>query len=144
MKPGEIRPIAVSVFRDGGRIFVGRYVDPSTGETFYRPLGGAIRFGERGRDCIIRELREEMGAEVRDLTFVGVLENIFTYDAKPGHEIVLMYQAGFEDPEIHGVASVRCQDNGGELPAFWITIADFETGQAVLYPEGLLDLLVSV
>ena len=144
MKPEEIRPIAICVFRDGGRIFVGRYVDPSTGEMFCRPLGGAIRFGERGRDCIIRELREEMGAEVKNLTFVGMVENIFTYDAKPGHEIVLIYQADFEDPEICGVASVRCQDDDGEFPADWIPIADFQSGQGVLYPEGLVDLLMSV
>jgi 8-oxo-dGTP pyrophosphatase MutT (NUDIX family) len=144
MKRGEIRPIAICVFRDGDRIFAGRYVDPSSGETFFRPLGGAIRFGERGRECIIRELREEMGAEVKDLTFVGMLENIFTYDEKPGHEIVLVYQARFENPEIHGVASVRCQDDDGEFPARWIPIADFETGKAVLYPDGLLDLLGAV
>ena len=143
MERGGIRPIAICVFRDGDRIFAGRYVDPSTGETFYRPLGGAIRFGERGCDCIIRELGEEMGAEVKDLAFVGMLENIFTYDAKRGHEIVLIYQAVFEDPEIYGASSVRCQDDDGEFLACWIPLADFETGQAILYPEGLLDLLVS-
>lgn len=143
MEPAAIRQIAICVFRDGDRILAGRYVDPSTGETFYRPLGGAIRLGERGRDCIIRELREEMGAEVKDLTFVGMLENIFTYDAKPGHEIVLIYQADFEDPGIDGADSMRCLDDDGEFMAYWVPIADFETGQAVLYPEGLLDLLVS-
>ncbi len=143
MEPGEIRPVAICVFRDGDKIYVGRYVDPSTGETFFRPLGGAICFGERGCDCIIRELREEMGAEVKDLAFVGMLENMFIYDAKPGHEIVLIYQADFEDPEIYGAASVLCRDDDGEFPAYWIPLADFETGRAVLYPEGLLDLLAS-
>jgi 8-oxo-dGTP pyrophosphatase MutT (NUDIX family) len=144
MAPGEIRPIAICVFRDEDRIFAGRYVDPSSGERFFRPLGGAIRFGERGRECIVRELREEMGAEVKDLTFVGMLENIFTYDAKLGHEIVLVHQAHFENQEIYGVASARCQDDDGEFLARWIPISDFETGQAVLYPDGLLDLLGAV
>jgi 8-oxo-dGTP pyrophosphatase MutT (NUDIX family) len=144
MEPGEIRPIAICVFRDEDRIFAGGYVDPSSGEAFFRPLGGAIRFGERGRECIIRELREEMGAEVKDITFLGMLENIFTYDAKQGHEIVLVYQAYFENPGIYGVASVRCQDDDGEVPARWIPIDDFETGKAVLYPDGLLDLLGGV
>jgi ADP-ribose pyrophosphatase YjhB (NUDIX family) len=143
MKPGQIRPIAICVFRDEDKIFVGRYVDPSTGETFYRPLGGAIRFGERSRDCVIRELREEMGAEIKNLALVGTLENIFTYDAKRGHEIVLVYQADLENPEIYGAALVRCRDDDGEFPAYWIPLADFETGQDILYPEGLLDLLVS-
>jgi ADP-ribose pyrophosphatase YjhB (NUDIX family) len=143
MEPGEIRPIAICVLRDEDKIFVGRYVDPSTGETFFRPLGGAIRFGERSRECVVRELREEMGGEVKDLTFVGTLENMFTYDAKSGHEIVLIYQADFEDPGFYGAASVRCRDDDGVFLAYWIPLADFETDQAILYPEGLLDLLVS-
>jgi NADH pyrophosphatase NudC (nudix superfamily) len=78
MKPGEIRPIAVCVFRDDDRIFVGKYCGASTGEAFYRPLGGDIRFGELSRETIASELREEMGAEVKDVSYVGVLENLFT------------------------------------------------------------------
>ena len=68
MKPGQIRPIVVSVFRDGDRIFLAQYHDPSSGERFYRPLGGAIAFGEHSRECIVREIREEMGTEITELT----------------------------------------------------------------------------
>lgn len=139
MKPGEIRPIVVCVFRDDDRIFVGKYCDPSTGETFYRPLGGAIRFGELSRESITRELREEMGAAVKDVSYVGVLENIFTYDGKRGHEIVLVYEASFADPKLYNMASIACDD--GEFVACWKSVADFRAGKHILYPEGLLDLL---
>jgi len=71
MKPGQIRPIVVSVFRDGDRIFLAQYHDPSSGERFYRPLGGAIAFGEHSRECIVREIREEMGTEITDLNYVA-------------------------------------------------------------------------
>jgi len=139
--PEEIRPIAICVFRDAGRVFVGRFADPSTGEMFHRPLGGGIRFGERGRDCIARELREELGAEVKGLTYVGMLENLFTYDGKPHHEIVLVYEASFAAADIYGLESMLGRDDGGEFVAMWRPIAEFETGTAVLYPDGLLDLL---
>ena len=141
MRPGEIRPIVICVFRDDDRIFVGEYCDPSTGETFYRPLGGAIRFGELSRESITRELREEMGAEVKDVSYVGVLENIFTYDGKPGHEIVLVYEASFADPKLYNMESIACHDDGGEFVACWKSVADFRAGKDILYPEGLLDLL---
>jgi ADP-ribose pyrophosphatase YjhB (NUDIX family) len=141
MKPGQIRPIVISVFRDKDRLFLAEYHDPSSGEKFYRPLGGAIAFGEHSRECIVREIREEMGAEITGLTYIGVIENIFFFDGKPGHEIVLVYEANFADSRLYEVESVRCQDNGGEFVAVWKPIAELQAGKDPLYPEGLLDLL---
>ena len=141
MKPGQIRPIVISVFRDEDRLFLAEYHDPSSGERFYRPLGGAIAFGEHSRECIVREIREEMRTEITDLDYVGVIENIFIFDGKPGHEIVLVYEATFVDSRLYEVESVRCRDNGGEFVAMWKPITEFRAGKAPLYPEGLLDLL---
>jgi ADP-ribose pyrophosphatase YjhB (NUDIX family) len=141
MKPGQIRPIVIGVFRDEDRLFLAEYHDPSSGERFYRPLGGAIAFGEHSRECIVREIREEMRTEITDLDYVGVIENIFIFDGKPGHEIVLVYEATFVDSRLYEVESVRCRDNGGEFVAVWKPIAQFQAGRAPLYPEGLLDLL---
>jgi 8-oxo-dGTP pyrophosphatase MutT (NUDIX family) len=141
MKPRQIRPIVICVFRDGDRTFVAEYHDPSSGVRFYRPLGGAIGFGEHSRECIVREMREETGAEIKDLTYVGMIENIFTFDGSPGHEIVLVYEASFVDPRLYEVESFRCQDDDGEFVASWKSIDEFRAEKARLYPEGLLDLL---
>jgi 8-oxo-dGTP pyrophosphatase MutT (NUDIX family) len=141
MRPGQIRPIVICVFRDGDRTFVAEYHDPSSGVRFYRPLGGAIGFGEHSRECIVREMREETGAEIKDLTYVGMIENIFTFDGSPGHEIVLVYEASFVDPRLYEVESFRCQDDDGEFVASWKSIDEFRAEKARLYPEGLLDLL---
>ncbi len=110
-------------------------------ETFFRPLGGAIEFGEHSRESVVREIREEMNAEIKDLTYVGMIENIFTYDGKPGHEIVLVYEANFVEFRLYELESVKCKDNGDWLMAMWKPMADFQSGSAILYPEGLLDLL---
>ena len=141
MKPREIRPIVICIFRDEDRLFVTEGYDSFKKETFYRPLGGAIEFGERSRESIVREIREEMDAEIKDLTYIGTIENIFTYDGKPGHEIVLIYEASFVDSLLYRLKSVRLKDNGDWLVAMWKPMADFRSGSAILYPEGLLDLL---
>jgi ADP-ribose pyrophosphatase YjhB (NUDIX family) len=57
--------------------------------SLYRPPGGMIKFGQRSKDCIVREIREELQAEVKDLRHVGTIENIFEYEGELGHEIVL-------------------------------------------------------
>jgi 8-oxo-dGTP pyrophosphatase MutT (NUDIX family) len=141
MKPEQIRPIVICVFRNEDRLFVTEGYDSFKKETFYRPLGGAIEFGERSRESIVREIREEMGVQIKDLTYIGMIENIFTYDGKPGHEIVLVHEASFVDSLLYKLKSIRLKDNGEWLTAMWKPMADFQSGSAILYPEGLLDLL---
>lgn len=41
-----IRPIALAIPRRGDDLLVFEYHDRSKGETFCRPLGGGIEFGE--------------------------------------------------------------------------------------------------
>ena len=143
MKPGVVRPIAICVFWRGDELFLAEGYDSVKKETFYRPLGGAVEFGERGRDCIIRELREEMGAEIKDIAHVDTIENIFTYNGEAGHEIVLVYQASFVDHHFYEVESFKLKDNGGWFVAAWKPIDHFRKENAPLYPDGLLSLLDS-
>ncbi|MDP2995048.1 MAG: NUDIX domain-containing protein [Anaerolineales bacterium] len=85
MREEKIRQIAICVCRDGDRILVAEGHDSKKGQTFYRPLGGAIDFGERGAEAVRREFREEIAAELTDVRYVGMLENIFTYEGQRGH-----------------------------------------------------------
>jgi ADP-ribose pyrophosphatase YjhB (NUDIX family) len=124
--------------RDGDRLLVYEGRDPVKGETFYRPLGGDIEFGERGAVAVARELHEELGATARDVNFLGVLENVFTYAGEPGHEIALMYDVALAEPVVHGT---RVLDDDAE--AIWASLSAFRGGGSTLYPDGLLELLDS-
>jgi hypothetical protein len=42
----QIRPLAICVFSQNGKILVCEGYDATTSDTFYRPLGGGIEFGE--------------------------------------------------------------------------------------------------
>jgi 8-oxo-dGTP pyrophosphatase MutT (NUDIX family) len=141
MKPGKIRPIAICVLRDDDKLLVGEHCDSVKKETFYRPLGGAIEFGERGPECVVREVREEIEAEIKELNYLETIENIFVCNGRPGHEIVLVYEAKLVDSHLYEVESVRCKENGDEFVAVWKPMQTFRAGEAPLYPEGLLELL---
>jgi len=115
--------------------------DPVKAEVFYRPLGGGIEFGETGETAIRREIREEIGAELVNIRPLGALENIFTYDGGPGHEIVLLFDADLLDTEIYHVEQIAgLEADGGALTVTWKPLVDFRGGDR-LYPEGLLSLL---
>ena len=145
MKKKRIRPLSICVFRHNNRILVAEGYDSVKDQHFYRPLGGGIEFGENSRETICRELMEEINAEVDQdsLDYLGAVENIFHFNGKPGHEIVLIYDGALKDPELYAQTVITGNEvDGEEFQAVWKNIDEFGEGKSILYPTGLLELLV--
>jgi ADP-ribose pyrophosphatase YjhB (NUDIX family) len=139
----HIRPLALCIFRrDDGRVLVAPGYDPVKQKRFCRPLGGEIEFGERAEDAARREIREELGADVEDLQFLGAIENVFTYLGQPGHELVWLYEGRLSDPSLYTRDVIEADEGGATFEAHWVDLAVFVRGEAPLYPDGLLELLV--
>ena len=138
----QIRPIAICVFINSGRILVFEGQDPVKSETFYRPLGGGIEFGESSETTVRRELKEEVNVGVDHLRFLGVLENIFTFNGNSYHEIVMVFDGALVDSELYAQAEIHGKEaNGDDIRALWKSLDEFESGQSILYPDGLIKLL---
>jgi 8-oxo-dGTP pyrophosphatase MutT (NUDIX family) len=143
-KKQRVRPLAICVFRHHDRILVMEGYDPLKDEYFYRPLGGGIEFGEPGTETICRELMEEIHVEVdlQSLKYLGTLENIFIFNGKLGHEIVLIYDGILKEPGLYDQAMIVGQEvDGEEFRAIWKDISEFGEGMKILYPIGLLEML---
>ena len=143
MKPNFIRPIAICVFRNDGRILVVEGYDPIKGQIFYRPPGGGIEYGEHSTVAIERELAEELGVAVVDLRYLGTVENIFTHDGRMGHEIVMVYDGAFADRSLYNQGFIEgVEDDGQSFRAVWVRPSDCANPAAPpVYPTGLLELL---
>jgi 8-oxo-dGTP pyrophosphatase MutT (NUDIX family) len=142
MIQGKIRVLAIGIFRRGDEILVFEGYDPSKDELFYRPLGGAVEFGEYGHQALARELREELRTEVADLRYRGTLENLFVYDGRPGHEVVLVYEGTLAEAALYEQASMTAyEDDGTPFKALWKPLAEFGREKAPLYPDGLFAFL---
>ena len=140
--PERVRPIVICVFRNRGRILVIDIHDPTTGENFYRPAGGGIEFGEPSEIALQREMREELGAEIESPALLGVLENIFYYDGRPGHEIVFVYDAQFVDKELYQKDRFTViENNGDQFDAVWLDMSASGPQMPPVYPDGLAELL---
>ena len=143
MIPGRIRVIAVCVFRVNDSILVFEGFDSSKGSPFYRPLGGAVEFGETTQEALRRELREELELEIANLRLLGTIENIFILEGEKGHEIVYVYDGNFTDKSVYRQESFTvCEDDGEILTARWRDL-DFFDDYHRLVPEELRSLLVS-
>ena len=141
----RIRPIVIGVFWRDDAILVFESREPdSRGQIFYRPLGGSIEFGEYGHQTLARELREEIGAEVENVRYLGLNENLFRApDGRRAHEIVLVYEADLADKALYEKDEMLVvEDTGATFKAFWKSLAFFQRAEAPLYPNGLLELLL--
>lgn len=138
----QIRPLALCVFRNKDRILVFEGYDPIKKQSFYRPLGGGIEFGEYGEEAVRREIMEELHTEIEDLSYLGMLENVFVFNGTPGHEIVMVYDGVLIDLRLYDQAVIAViEANGEEVRAVWKSLDEFEAGKSILYPDGLLNLL---
>ena len=141
----HIRPIAICVFRYRDRILVSEGYDPVKHQHFYRPLGGGIEFGEYSEQTIRRELLEEIGAEVCELTYLGTLENVYVFNGSPGHEIVQVYDGVFKDTNLYQQPAITGHeaDIQESFQAVWKDLDEFGSGKCILYPTGLVEMLVT-
>jgi 8-oxo-dGTP pyrophosphatase MutT (NUDIX family) len=138
----QIRAKALGVIQHEGRLLVFEGYDLVKDETFYRPLGGGIEFGETGAQAMVREIREEIGAEVANVRYLGLCENIFTYAGEIGHEIVLLFEAELVDTSLYERDDLQAVEPGGVVfKVLWKPLSDFADGRVPLYPDGLLALL---
>ena len=137
MAKKRVRALALGIVQNNDKILVSEGYDPTSKKLFYRPLGGAIEFQEHAKDAVLREFKEELGVSVIEPTQLGFLENIFTYDGEPGHELVIVFAVKLRDHALYQKASFARLDREGR--AVWRSLAELQ--HAPLYPIGLLTLL---
>jgi 8-oxo-dGTP pyrophosphatase MutT (NUDIX family) len=138
----RIRPIALALIEHEGHVFVSKGEDSLTGEVFYRFLGGGIDFGESSQAALERELMEEVQAQLKDIEYLGCLDNIFTLDGKLGHELIQLFRAGFVDPAFYRLAETFELVEGNRIEqAFWLETARVFRGECRLVPESCLQYL---
>ncbi len=140
-KKPRIRAIAICLFRHGDRILVHEEMDSVKGSAFARPLGGGIDFGETSQVAIVREIREELGAEMTDAQLLGVVENIFELEGKPGHEVVFVYDGCFVDESLYERNSLDVVEGKRTFKAVWRSLEELRSGPTRLVPPQLWDIL---
>jgi ADP-ribose pyrophosphatase YjhB (NUDIX family) len=141
--PQKIRPLAIAIVQNAKKqILLDKSFDQIKKETFFRPMGGGIDFGELGKDAVKREFFEEIGRKIEVLDFLGTFENIFEFEMQAGHEIVLLYHAKFSNPSDEKFEALDIVEDGRPVSkAVWTTLDQIREQKIPLYPNGLLDYL---
>lgn len=129
----EIRPIALGLVIKDNKLLVSEGFDKVKNEIFYRCLGGGIEFLEKSEEALKREFLEEINVDIAVKDFLGISENIFTYQGKNAHELILFYSIEISDENYQ--EEYKVIDDHGETIAKWIDINEFKNKNKTLYPK---------
>ncbi|MFH0955817.1 MAG: NUDIX domain-containing protein [Candidatus Falkowbacteria bacterium] len=139
MNNKKIRPVALLIAIKNNKILVIAGHDYHEHENFYRLIGGGIEFAETEAEALKREVKEEINAEIKNVKYLGLIENIFNYEGKDMHEIVLLYQADFRDKDIYKRSEIEISDSRHPQKAYWLEKK--VVLKSKFYPEKLRDFI---
>jgi len=138
----RLRVIAIAAIVQHDHVLLAEGHDSVKDETFYRALGGEVAFGETASEAVIRELDEETGRPIEVVASLGVVENIFTLEGQPGHEVVFEFVARFTDEDgPDPLATIEADEGGYKFVARWLPLAEVLGRTHRVYPDNISERL---
>ena len=138
------RPIKIkvrAVIRRDDDVLLSYAIDPASGQRYGRFLGGAIEFGERAEDTVRRELQEEIGFALAEVSRLGVVEDVCEWGGRVHHEITFVFAASFADPAAYQRERFVVNETVCDGPAEWVPLQRLTRGEIPCYPPELVPLL---
>lgn len=110
---------AVGVALHDGRVLLHR----AEKDPFWALPGGRVELLEQAGDTVEREMREELGVQVRVGRLLWVVENFFHYDGRAYHELALYFLMSFPlDCDL----LARAQPFGGQEESLYLIFQWFD------------------
>lgn len=105
--------------------------------------GGHVEFGETNEETLIREFREEIGADIAVGELKWVAEVFFPWGSRPCHQICLYYMVEIQNPEIprNGffLAKEHMEGRSFNLEFHWVPLEEVKKRE--VYPTQTPELL---
>ncbi len=136
-----IRPLSIGLIWRQRDLLLSRVFDDDGRTIGWRPLGGAIEFGETARDALKREFLEELGEEVTEPELVTVMENLYEHHGVNGHEIVFVFGTSFVRQDCYEIERFAYKEESLDGLAEWLPFESLAKERTNLFPDGLLQRL---
>ncbi|NNE89654.1 MAG: NUDIX domain-containing protein [Silicimonas sp.] len=142
--PG-IRVKALGLNWRGNRLLAAEVLDDAGRVKGVRPLGGTVEFGETAKAAVMREFKEELGIDVEAVGHPFFIENLFSHEGSPGHEILILFDVVFKPEAFLDEERIQFrEDNGTICHAEWFDIECLDQPDShQLFPTGLRPHLIS-
>jgi ADP-ribose pyrophosphatase YjhB (NUDIX family) len=137
----NLREKVVVLIHFGERYLFTLCREQSTGLTWHIPVGGGIEPGESPEDAARRDVMEETGQEIADLTLRQVSEEDFDFNGVRERETVYVYEARFNNSRAYTVPLEGLNDKGEAIRFTWKSREELEASSVKLFPSTILSLL---
>ena len=111
-------------------------------DDFYALPGGRVELMESSEEALRREMHEELGLEIRVERLLWVVENLFIYEGRKGHELGLYYLMALDgaDGLYDKSKAMRCLD-APHLTLQWLPLSGLRSFKLLptLLTSHLLD-----
>lgn len=106
--------------------------------------GGHVEFGETNAQTLVREFKEEIGADIVVGSLKWVAEVFFPWGDKPCHQICLYYEVALKDETQFPIDSIfigeeRIEGRDFKIELHWIPVE--RLSQIEVYPTNIADLM---
>ena len=127
---------AAGVMTHNGKVLVHRNVNSD----HYALIGGRVEIGENSEDTIKREIKEELGKDIKITEYISTIENFFEIKGSKYHEIMFVYGIEFINEEDKKIDYVMKNIEGKDYLQYeWIELDRIE--EYKLLPKVLKEFL---
>ena len=124
-----------AIFRNGNKILLHHGLKSD----HYTLPGGRVKDGETTNQSLIREMKEEMGYDIILIRPVSFMENMFNFDDKDYHELLVTYEAQFRDEEAYKREKIVGIEERENLEFIWKDISELD--KLAFVPHILIDII---
>lgn len=115
-----------------------------TNDIGYAFSGGHVSFGETNEQTLIREFKEEIGADIKVNGLKWVGEIFFPWGDKPCHQICLYYDVDLQDEtqiplDRAFVGDEHLEGEDFKIEFHWIDIKNIDKYE--IYPKNVVELM---
>lgn len=127
---------AAGIMIHNGKVLVHRKVNSD----YYALIGGRVEIGESSEDTIKREIKEELGKDIKITEYISTIENFFEIKCSKYHEIMFVYGIEFINEEDKKIDYVMKNIEGKDYLQYeWIELDRIE--EYTLLPKVLKEVL---
>ena len=136
VKDYKLNVRSAGVIIHNGKILLHRNVNSG----HYALIGGRVEIGESSTDTIKREIKEELGKDIKITGYISTIENFFEINGSKYHEIMFVHKIEFTNEENQKIEYTMQNIEGKEYLQYeWIDLDIIDEYQ--LLPKAMKDVL---
>lgn len=136
VKDYKLNVRSAGVIIHNGKILLHRNVNSG----HYALIGGRVEIGESSTDTIKREIKEELGKDIKITGYISTIENFFEIKSSKYHEIMFVHKIEFTNEEDQKIEYTMKNIEGKEYLQYeWIDLDIIDEYQ--LLPKAMKDVL---